>query len=228
MRCIMLSNNNFDKDFARHKLVNIIEPNMKVVCIPFASDLKWLVQNAETELSYNGKFTLEQYKPFREYGIEQDNFYMMKPTDSRKYMKWKIDQADIIYFTGGKMENIKNTLMKMGLWGYIMKHGYNKIFIGVSAGALILQDEYWEIPNVDDCYKNFQKRNGFGFVENYTTLVHFDKYNENHVLNLITVSKSTGKIVIGIPEDGGIVVADDVWLSPTGNYQGIVYRLGDV
>ena len=40
MRCIMLSNNNFDKDFARHKLVNIIEPNMKVVCIPFASDLK--------------------------------------------------------------------------------------------------------------------------------------------------------------------------------------------
>ena len=92
----------------------------------------------------------------------------------------------------------------------------------------MLQDEYWEIPNVDDCYKNFQKRNGFGFVENYTTLVHFDKYNENHVLNLITVSKSTGKIVIGIPEDGGIVVADDVWLSPTGNYQGIIYRLGDV
>ena len=158
MRCIMLSNNNFDKDFARHKLVNIIEPNMKVVCIPFASDLKWLIQNADTELNYDGKFTLDQYKPFREYGIELGNFYMMKPTDSRKYMKWKINQADIIYFTGGKMENIKNTLLKMGLWRYIIKHKYNKIFIGVSAGALILQDEYWEIPNVDDYYKNFQKR----------------------------------------------------------------------
>ena len=222
MRCIMLSNNNFDKDFARHKLVNIIEPNMKVVCIPFASDLKWLIQNADTELDYDGKFTLDQYKPFREYGIELGNFYMMKPTDSRKYMKWKIDQADIIYFTGGKMENIKNTLLKMGLWRYIIKHKYNKIFIGVSAGALILQDEYWEVPNVDDYYKEYRKRYGFGFVKDYTTLVHFDKNNKDHIANLTKLAGKSTKVILIIPENGCVIVGD-FYVSLLGCKQKMMY-----
>ena len=76
MKCVLLSVNNIDEDYAFNRLKEYIEPNMKVLCIPFASDLNWLIDKEKTELEKYGRFWTSHYKPFSKYGITEDNFYV--------------------------------------------------------------------------------------------------------------------------------------------------------
>ena len=67
MKCILMSCMVLDQEYVMAEVSKIIKPNMKVVCIPFASDLQWLL---------NGK--LDEYKerhfrPFEKYGIKEFN-----------------------------------------------------------------------------------------------------------------------------------------------------------
>lgn len=218
MKCILLSNNNFDEQYCFDAMRRIIKPNMKVVCIPFASDLEWILSEIDGELSYNGKFRNEQYKPFREFGIEEGNFHMLIPTDNMEFSKWKLDKADIIYFSGGSMENIESVLKELDLWNYIINISKDKIFIGASAGALILQNIYHEVPFVDPNYTKYKRKKGLGFAKKICTLVHFDKENKKHIKNYHIVKRRTfRKKVIGLSDHSALIVI--------GNF---VLPLGDV
>ena len=136
MKCILMSCMVLDQEYVMAEVSKIIKPNMKVVCIPFASDLQWLL---------NGK--LDEYKerhfrPFEKYGIKEKNFYIANVNDKCRLLKRKIREADIVYFSGGYMENIMYHLENKYLIRFLNMVKDSKIFIGESAGTLVLEDKY--------------------------------------------------------------------------------------
>ena len=210
MKCVLLSVNNIDEEYAFNKLKDIIKPEMKVLCIPFASDLNWLIDRGKIELEKYGNFWNNHYKPFSRYGIKEDNFYVIKMYDNEYDIKKMIIEADIIYFSGGYMEKAMRLLYHYNLIDFILSHCENKIFIGESAGALILQDEYMEVPFIEDDYRRYHKEKGIGIINNMNTIVHYDKYNKKHKLNSIILKLiSRRKKVVCLSNTGGILIDDD-------------------
>ena len=209
MRLVLLSNTNFDEEYAFNTLKHIIKPGMRVVCIPFASDIIWQLQEASGALAYHGEFWKSQYKPFREYGIQEGNFHVVTIKDNIEFTKWKIHNADILYFSGGQMGNIKTVLEGLSLYDFILEQT-DKVMIGVSAGALIMQDEYLELPYIDDYYKWYDAEEGFGFVDTYSLMVHYNPDNHLHRDNLEYMRYNVGdKEPVALTDDGGIVIVDD-------------------
>ena len=207
---ILLSNNNFDQEYAFDTLINIIKPHMKIVCIPFACDYEWIMNEIDGELSYDGKFRNEQYKPFKEFGIEEGNFHVLLPTDTVEFNKWKLSRADIIYFSSGHMENLKYMLKSTQLWDYIIEIAEEKVIMGASAGALILQDTYFEVPHVEDKYTRIKRRTGLGLVTKQNVLVHFDMKNEAHLKNYRSVRFRTfRKKIIGLSDNSALIIINN-------------------
>lgn len=219
MKCILLSINNFDEEYAYDTIKDIIKSDMKVLCIPFASDLNWLLKEGKKELARGGEFYNKHYKPFGSYGIPTDNFYVAKLSDDEYFIKQKIYEANIIYFSGGYMENILHILNHLNLLDYIEMYKENKIFIGESAGALILQDFYMEVPHIESHYKKYRKKRGLNITNKVNTIVHYDDKNKKHKFNfkILKLITRLDKRVVCLTDSGAIVIIDDE-VKYLGNY----------
>lgn len=153
-------------DYSVKYLKDIIKPGMKVVCIPWASELSWVLKGPTPD-----DFIYKHYRPFYEYGIELEDFYVCQAKDSIRFIKMKLNQADIIYFSGGYMECLLNLLYLTGL-DTIIKDMKDKIVIGESAGALVLSDYYYEYPYGDE-YSKIKRREGLGLINDHRFIVHY-------------------------------------------------------
>lgn len=211
MKCLLLSINNIDENYIYEVLKKDITQNMKVLCIPFASDINWLKEKGHIELTVGGEFYNKHFKPFNRYGISEDNFYVTKLIDDEYFIKQKLIESDIIYFSGGKPENISFLLYYKNLIDYLMYVKDNKIFIGESAGSMILQDMYTITPHVDPEYKIYCKKEGLGIINTTDILVHYDNTNKKHRRNLkITKFFNFGKKkVIAISDHGAVYIKDN-------------------
>lgn len=211
MKCLLLSINNIDENYIYDILKEDITQNMKVLCIPFASDINWLGEKGHIELNVGGEFYNKHFKPFSKYGISENNFYVTKINDDEYFIKQKLIESDIIYFSGGKPENISFLLYYKNLIDHLLKVKSNKIFIGESAGSMVLQDKYTITPHVDPDYKMFCKKEGLGIIDTTDLLVHYDITNKKHRLNLkITKFFNFGKKkVIAISDHGAVYIKDN-------------------
>ena len=84
MKCIMTSCNNIDKEYAFDKVSKYVHEDMKIVCVPFASELHWQL---------NGDFRnyIEQhFKVFEKFGIKRKNIYIAKLSEGREKIIEKI------------------------------------------------------------------------------------------------------------------------------------------
>ncbi len=210
-KCVLLSNSNISDDYAFDKLKQIIKPNMKVLYFTYASELKWQLENQDS-LIYGDK-RKELFRHWKNFGIEYGNFIVApfpKNKTEIRYIKEKIEKSDIIYFDGGFMENIKFVLELGGLWDYILKYKEDKIFMGSSAGALILQDKYHVTPHVDEYYDYFGVNEGLGVVQGYYVMPHFHNDNWYHKLNLVYCKVTTlRKKHFALGENGGVIIEGD-------------------
>lgn len=208
MKAILLSNNNIADNYAFAILKHIIKPNMKVLCFNYASDLAWLCTNQDSIVYGQERNNL--YKPFREFGIQEGNFIVApfpSTQQSISYIKEKIRISDIIFFNGGKMENISLILQYADLLDYLVENKKDKVFIGASAGALILQDEYHITPFVDDDYKYYGIKKGFGIVSGVYTMPHFHNNRVKHKINMALCKMATmGKSCYALGENGGVII----------------------
>lgn len=210
MKCLLLSINNIDEDYIFESMKDIIKPEMKVLCIPFASDLNWIINNEKTELVKYGNFWTQHYNPFKKYGISEENFYIAKLRDNEYDIKNKILESDIIYFSGGYMEKAMKILHHYNLIDYILTYADSKIFIGESAGALIMQDQYTEVPFIESAYKRYHKEKGMGLINIMNIIVHYDRNNKKHKLNSMILKIISGnKKVICLTNNGGILIDGD-------------------
>ena len=202
---IMLSDGKFLEDEVCYEEVkNIIKPFSRVVCIPFACSPKFLFEKSDKEFSYDGDFYKQHYGHFEQYDVS--DFYIINPSDPIGFIEWKIEHCDVLYLSGGSMEELKHMLKSFGLWRKIKKIE-SKIFIAESAGALVLQDEYIVFKN-DIPFR----RDGLDMVDIVNIFVHYDKekhkdlFREFKILSDCTCNQS---FVYALPNNGGLIIEEN-------------------
>ena len=215
MKCILMSCNNCDQEYAFEKVSKIIKPDMKVVCVPFASELHWQL---------NGDFTgyeNSHFKVFKKFGIKEKDISVVKLSEDRETIITKIEEADVVFFSGGFMENFMFIIKSLRLTYFMKDLIRDKIIVGESAGTLVMLDNYAEIPHIEDDYKTYKRKAGLGYINNLDIIVHYDKENINHKKNfhmLNTVNLFTGKDVIALT-DNSLIIIDGDEMNVIGDYE---------
>ena len=85
MKCILLSSHNYNDTLAFNHASNYIKPNMKVVCLPFASDRHWQINGDFTE------YKEKHFSEFSKFGILEENIDIVRLSESRSKIIEKID-----------------------------------------------------------------------------------------------------------------------------------------
>lgn len=177
MRAILMSCNNCNKDYAFDEVSKLIKPDMKVVCVPFASELHWQL---------NGDFTnykKSHFPVFNSFGITNKNISIVKLSESREDIIVKLQEADIVFLSGGYMENFMFIIKSLRLEFVFDELKETKIFMGESAGTLVMLNEYMEIPFIEDDYRRFRRKKGLGIIYGLEIYVHYQKRNKKHRRN---------------------------------------------
>lgn len=215
MQCILMSCNNCNHDYAFEAVSEIIKPNMKVVCVPFASEIHWQI---------NGDFTQykeQHYQVFESFGVEKENISVVKLSMKRREIIRMLKTADIIFFSGGYMENIMFVIKALRLHGVINRLKEHKLFMGESAGTLALLDAYMEVPYIEDDYKKYQAKKGLGLLHGYQFIVHYQidnpKHNKNkEVLAMMDVGRKKKLICL---TDNSLFIFDNGETKLLGDYE---------
>lgn len=212
MRAILTSCNNCNEEYAFKTVSQYIKPDMKVVCIPFASDLNWQLQNDYDE------YKERHFSVFKSFGISGDNISIVSINDERDTIINKIVESDIVFFSGGFMENALFLINMLNL-NIIMDYiKCTKLIIGESAGTLILQDEYIEVPYIEDAYRHYKRKKGLGFMSYYNMMVHYDKNNPKHQENK-SYLKNLNKNITVCLSDSSLMIIDGKKIQLIGDYE---------
>ena len=132
---VLLSTYDFSNDNCYPKLKEYLKPNMRVVIIPFSHDSSYY----KKERLFNSLYDYEKgkdyniiCKEFYQFGIEKQNVYVLNPfRDTIEYMKYRIDKADVVFFTGGNPVSFMRLIKKFKLLENLMN--FKGITIGASA-----------------------------------------------------------------------------------------------
>jgi hypothetical protein len=125
-------------------LKRYLKPNMKVVIIPFAHEVKYFTQERAFDELYHPEYgrdfkTLS--RSFYDYGIEKEDVYVLNPhRDLSRYMKCKIEKSDIlnnfkhkkdIFIVGNKNDIKSNNLDFSTIEQYCQMNNLNLAEISV-------------------------------------------------------------------------------------------------
>ena len=115
----------------------------------------------------------------------------------------KIEEADIIYFPGGAPDEMMMRIHEKRL-DETLKNAH-KIYIGVSAGAMIQFKDFYMSPDHD--YPSFKICEGLGFIDNFYVEVHYQR-RKKQKSSIRKVWRKHHKDMYVIPNDGCIIVDD--------------------
>lgn len=200
----LFSNNNFNK-YAKEELEKILDENTKILCFSGAN-IRWQIDNRE-ELLQGGNYYNEQYKPFEEFNVSKDHFYIVHPTDDIDIVRAKFKYADVILLSGGAMESLEILLKEFDLWNLIKI--VDKHVIGVSAGALIQLDKYNITPYIDADYDYYDTCTGLGLLKDVRLIVHYRHDYDKHREILQHISAETVEEMVETNKDIMIVTLSD-------------------
>lgn len=197
---ILLSTYDFNNRYCFSRIKEYLKPNMKVVILPFSHDDIFYDREDYFNELYDYDFGYELNKivePFRDYGIEKEDIYVLNPhQDYVKFMKYKIQQADILFFTGGNPITFMMITKALGLAKTIKE--FNGIVMGASAGAMVQMKEFVTYPTESEDY-DFGFYEGLGFIEDKDIIVHWD--NKDYQFDAIIYS--------GIRRDMDFILLED-------------------
>lgn len=146
--------------------------------------------------------TIDSFKPF---GVKEENIVFINYfEDSRESAIKKINNADVLYFTGGLPDRMMERIKDFGLEEAIMAH--EGIVMGYSAGAVIQLKEYHLYPDGD--YSEFGYYEGLSMLEGFYLEVHYrglDVQDESVKRCL----KERGKTVYVTSDKGGGIIVED-------------------
>lgn len=190
-----------DKKDGKQILKRVVELNnaKTAVIIPTASN-------------YPEGLARDYFYAFRELGVENNIIFDIREhseADKPEYLE-KIEQADLIFFTGGDQSRLVNTLIDTQLFEKIKKqHLKGATIAGTSAGAAASCDPIL----FDGDYNGLQKgttnhHKGFGFIKNITIDTHFVNRGRLGRLTQFLSSGHSSK-GIGIGENTAIIIAPD-------------------
>ena len=137
---IMVNTYNFNNVDYFNYLKEYLKPTMRAVIIPFANEMKVFTQERHFDNLYHPEYGRDfkiLSRSFYDYGIEKEHICVLNPhKDFIKFMKYKIENADILLFTDGDYLACSDYLKAMHLFdtvknfqGIVMITSYNKFNI---------------------------------------------------------------------------------------------------
>jgi len=166
---VLLNYYNFDESWAKPHLEKLLV-GKKALILPLAFRQIQAWDN-DSFLSIYGKGG-EKYdniiKPFLAYGIDEGSIAWLNPFDDNQNYTAMVQQADVLFFTGGMPEKAIRRIMQMGIADAVKKHPF---VMGASAGAMLQLEKYHITP--DDDYDTYGLWQGLGLVKGLDLEVHY-------------------------------------------------------
>ncbi|MFQ6862031.1 MAG: Type 1 glutamine amidotransferase-like domain-containing protein [Beduini sp.] len=187
---------------------NYIHPTDKVLIIPFSFKRDEVQSQQDFDALYHpdyGKYYALIMNGFHSYGIPASHIYWINyfSTDDKTNAKQLIREADIIYFTGGLPDQLKDRLIEFDLIDSLQR--FNGLIMGFSAGAMIQLHRVHMTP--DDDYDHYFYMNGLDILHGFDIECHF----ENTPVQQNAIKKAINDYhlpVYGIGDKGAIIVED--------------------
>lgn len=214
---ILLEGYDINAPWLYDDLKKYILPDYSVAVMAFSFRDSEVKNSADWNLLYskaNGIYYNGIVSGFTAYGISENNITFVNYfEDTKESAKQKIENADILYFTGGRPDRMMDRIKEFDLVDVLRKH--NGIVMGYSAGAVIQLSEYHISPDKD--YKKFQYYDGLGYLDNFYLEVHYENTEvQNEAIQRVLAEK--GKTVYATAFMAGAIVVDN----------GNIKLLGDV
>jgi len=187
-----------DLDEMNKFLLNIVEEKKKNICyVPIALfNNKDLLEEMD---SYIDK--IEDY--YKE--IDENVFLSrVRPEDEEDDIIKKIQEADVVYFSGGDTKYLLNRLENNKIVKAIKReYEKGKILVGNSAGALVFLDDICSIDSEGEAH--FYK--GINFIKKYILIVHYLPVYDK-ICELIS-RKFTDKKLIKLKESQAVFICNN-------------------
>lgn len=208
---VLLNYYNFDGEWAREKLQPYIVG--RVLILPLAFRERDIFDEDSWQAVYGkgGEKYDNIIRPFLSYGVKKEQISWLDYFDENADHIAEINNADILFFTGGMPEKAVARIDKLGLRDAIT--GFGGLVMGASAGAMLQLDRYHVTPDED--YDEYGLWEGLGLVDGLDLEVHFldtDLQNECSRRAVVDLSRP----IFQIWHEGGLLVDGDKVL-PLGN-----------
>lgn len=203
---ILLEGYEINSDYLYDDLKKYILTDYSVAVIAFSFRDSEVKNSTEWNLLYSkekGIYYRGIVSGFTAYGISENNITFVNYfKDTKESAKQKIENADILYFTGGRPDRMMGRIKEFDLVNMLRKH--NGIVMGYSAGAVIQLSEYHISPDND--YKEFQYYDGLEYSDDFYLEVHYENRKvQNEAIERVLTER--GKTVYAtVFMSGGIIV----------------------
>ena len=213
---VLLESYNLTDPFLYDALKPYIMPHHRVAIVAFsflpsqATTLEqWLTMYGREE----GMFYHWLVDPLMEFGIPEENITVVNYfADSKELARKKVENADILYFTGGLPDAMMDRLAEFELLDALQS--FDGLVLGCSAGAMIQLREYHITPDWD--YPEFGYYNGLPWLNDFYIEVHYEETQlQKDCIRRVLWER--GKPVYAIHHDRGALIVQN----------GIITRLGE-
>lgn len=213
---VLLESYNLTEPFLYDALKPYIKPHHRVAIVAFsflpsqATTLEqWLTMYGREE----GIFYHWLVDPLMEFGIPEENITVVNYfADSKELAREKLENADILYFTGGLPDAMMDRLEEFELLDVLQS--FDGLVLGCSAGAMIQLREYHITPDWD--YPEFGYYNGLPWLQDFYVEVHYEETQlQNECIH--RVLRERGKPVYATFHDRGALMIE----------KGKITRLGE-
>ena len=203
MKNILLNIYEFQAPWAYEILKDVLKPEMKVCILTMTHGdeipdgetwEKWYTPGGHVYGILTGAFGA--------YGIPEEQIsFVGLYHDDYKSAKEKIQQADVIFVTGGLPDKFYDRMQDMDLIGTVQNFG--GIFMGCSAGAMVQMTEYHITPDED--YDSYGYYPGLGLLEGFEPEVHFAG-TQVQMESIARYQQERRKTVYAMTNNGGLLV----------------------
>ncbi|WP_041138657.1 Type 1 glutamine amidotransferase-like domain-containing protein [Beduini massiliensis] len=185
---------------------NYIHPTDKVLIIPFSFHQDEVHSQKDFDALYHpdfGKYYASIMNGFHHYGIPASQIYWMNyfSAKDKADAKQLVRNADIIYFTGGLPDQLKERLIEFDLVNSLEQ--FNGLIMDFSAGAMIQLHRVHMTPDED--YDHYFYMNGLNILHGFDIECHF----ENTSLQQTAIQQAINDYhlpVYAIGDKGAIIV----------------------
>ena len=204
MTNILLSEPNFDAEWAYPYLREILKKDMRVLVIPISSaDEGWSSDVEEWEHRYHkGNRHYEKIvQPFENYLIPEDHISFLNYfEETGESAEKKILEADVVYLLGDNPDEMMMVIQELGIHKAILE--FDGIFMASGAGANIVMDEFDSTYEWED-----RSQNGLGLLRGFALEQSYVE-DEAHLARLLHDLEQKGKNVFAFPKNGGLLIED--------------------
>lgn len=204
MTYILLNSTDFDQPWAAGTLRDVILPGMRAVILPLSYDYGWASDADDWRVRYEDEsmYRYDLFRPLSAYGIPAENIRILDYySDEPETMAALIRQADVLVLAGEDGDACMERIEDLGLRHLLQQ--YSGVMIGLSAGALILPDMYYQVS--EERGGSFYFREGLGAAGGFLAAVHY-RQDAACLGGIIRALEESSLPVVVLPEKSGFLI----------------------